>query len=355
MKGKKGSIVLILRGVGQAAGHLNVFKVGKFLESALGYHPKTDIDKDDNYLIHVKTEEQALKLTRLKRLEKGVKIRIERPPEMNTAKCIIQSRAITDMPDDELAENLRGQGVVKVRSIKPENRLKILYLSGTKVPQAIMVGPLRVKTSRYYPMPKVCRQCKQIGHITEQCKGGPHCGNCSGIHAINKACRRAPSCVNCGGGHQPLDKQCPLYVQEKAIIKIQEDGGMKPFRARRIYREKEPNYIPLPSEGTASDDSEDSESEADEEEEDQTSEGDDLEAETAENNQEKQDTDDEAAPPQQDKRKRTTPGSAKRRSKAPTPKVAKRRSTRLQSTEHEEDDFLPAEEVLRIRQQPEED
>lgn len=348
-KGKKGSIILILRGIGQAAGKLNVFQIGKFLEAALGYKPKTEINKDDSYLIHVKTEEQALKLTRLKKLDKGVKIKIERPPEKNTVKCIIQSRAITDMPDDELAENLRDQGIVKVRSIKPERRLKILHLSGTKVPQAIMIGPLRVKTLRYYPMPRVCRNCKQIGHITEQCKGGPHCGNCSGVHGTNKVCRRAPSCVNCGGGHQPLDKQCPLYIQEKAIIKIQEDGGMKPYRARRVYRSKASDYIPLPAEGTASDDSEASESEA--EEENVASEGDDLEPAITGTSQSQQETDDDDEP--RPKAKKGGSGGAKRKPKATPLKGAKRRSTRLQSTDV--DDFLPADEVLRTRQQSEEE
>lgn len=114
-------------------------------------------------------------------------------------------------------------------------------------------------------MPKICRECKQIGHITDTFGNGPHCGICSNGHE-ERLCKRTPFCINCGGGHPPLDKICPTYVQEKAIIKIQTDVNIAPKRARKQYMAKaKVRYIPLPAERSA-DSGSDSASEEDPEE-----------------------------------------------------------------------------------------
>lgn len=345
-KAKKGEIVLFLRGVGKSAGKLDPFEVGETVRKAINSNAGAKEDGHGNYILRARSEEQALKLTRLKKLGDGTKIKIDRHATLNTVKCIIQSRLITDMPDDKLALRLQNQGVVKVRSIRPENRLKILHVTGTKVPPSIMIGLIKVRTETYYGMPKVCRNCKQIGHITDACEGGLHCGNCSGVHATNKVCKRSPHCVNCGGNHQPMEKACPLYVQEKAIIKIQVDQKIGPYQARRVFMKKANRYIPLPAEGKANEtDSDGSETGSEKSQESGTDS--DPEEEMSASIKEAQ------ATPMMTKTK--PPGGVKRKPKVKPGKPEKRRSTRLSSSTDDDDavDFLAAADIEQNRVQKE--
>lgn len=335
---RKGEIVLTMRGIGQAEGKLDPFAVGDTVSGAIGYAAKASVDGAGTYTIRVRSEEQAQKLIRTKKLSDGTKIRVERHATLNSVKCIIQNKLITEMTDSNLALKLKNQGVIKVRSIGPENRLKIVHLAGTSVPPFIMIGLIKVRTERYYNMPRACRKCQQIGHITDACTGEPHCGTCSGTHPERGRCNRPPHCVNCGGDHRPLDKTCPTYIQEKAIVKLQTDQDIPLKLARRKYRAKvKSRYIPLPMERTT-EDTTDSESDTSEEHastgtaeevqdpEDGVSE---LEAEEEEGSGSK------GPPPP------PPPKNSKRKSKEKAAKSSKRKSSQRSTPESDqEDDFI---------------
>lgn len=246
-KVKKGEIVLTIRPVKEGT-VLDTFAVGDTVKQAVNHTGKGSVDDNGVYTLKVYSDEQALKLLKTKKLVDGTKVKIERDAHRNKVKCLIEHKTITDYPDEALAGKLQDQGVIEVRSIKPERRLKIITLKGTKVPAHIQLGLLRVKTRTYYNMPKTCRNCMELGHITEDCKNGPRCGVCSGSHKAG-GCNGTPMCINCGGDHPPLNKQCPAYSQEKAIIKILTDGKVHPRRARNMYKAKaKGRYIPLPAE-----------------------------------------------------------------------------------------------------------
>lgn len=250
-KAKTGDIVLTLRAAGQTDTKLDPFAVGDTVTNAIGFIAKATVDANGHYTIRTKSDEQAKKLTRLKKLNNGQRIKVERHAILNTAKCVIKNPLITDIPDETLELKLKEQGVVKVRSIKPDNKLKIVHLAGTKVPPIIRIGLINVKTQKYYDMPKVCRNCKRIGHITDTCESDRHCENCSGAHTEKGLCKKPPHCSNCGGDHQPLDKTCPAYVQERAIIKLKVNQDISMRQARSKYKTKaKKKYIPLPAERT---------------------------------------------------------------------------------------------------------
>lgn len=332
---RKGEIVLTMRGIGQAEGKLDPFAVGDTVSGAIGYAAKASVDGAGKYTIRVRSEEQALKLTRTKKLVDGTKVKVERHATLNTVKCIIQHRQITAMSDDNLAIKLKNQGVTKIRSIGPENRLKIVHLAGTKVPPTIMIGLIPVRTERYYNMPRACRRCQQIGHITEACTGEPHCGTCSEHHPDKGRCKKPPNCVNCGGDHRPLDKTCPTYLQEKTIIKLQTDQDIPMKLARRKYKNKvKSRYIPLPMERSSTE-STDSEPENNDEHAD---------TETAERDPVPEDNE---SAPEDDVEEESRPVSPpppttrKRKSKEKPAKSSKRRSSqRSAGASDEEDDFL---------------
>lgn len=348
MKARKGEIVLAMRGVGQAEGKLDPFAVGDTVTGAIGYSAKASVDGAGKYTIRVNSEEQALKLTRTKRLTDGTKVKVERHATLNTVKCIIQNPLITAMNDDNLASKLKNQGVTKIRSIGPENRLKIVHLTGTKVPPFIMIGLIKVRTERYYNMPRTCRKCQQIGHITETCTGEAHCDNCSGNHHSKNKCKKPPNCINCGGDHRPLDKTCPTYLQERAIIKIQTDQDIPLKLARKKYKNKvKSRYIPLPMERSTTGPS-DSEPETDDEHADPN---------TTEHGPNPED--DESAPEDDEdepepKEPTPPPQKPKKRRSKNSDKSSKRRSSqRSAPASDEDDDFLLDTELVAYRQRME--
>lgn len=244
---EEGGIWLTLRSIDTKRPDLDIFTVSEDIEELVGDVLDLQPQKNGEYLIKVRTEEQANRLVRLKRIKKEQKVKFERHDRMNSCRCVISHQTITNIDDDTLLKKLSGQGVTEVRSIKPMNRLKIITLSGTVVPKRIRIGLLYVNTTPYYPMVRFCRNCWEVGHITQNCSNKERCGNCSGSHEA-VGCERAPFCGNCGGDHRPAAKSCPLILQEKAITKIQVDQTLPPRKARKVYRKKNKGYIRLPEE-----------------------------------------------------------------------------------------------------------
>lgn len=248
-KQKDGEIRLIMRPVDEN-GKLCVFAVGETIRAAVNHDAEGKlIDGDTKYKLTTYSEEQAKKLSKIRKLNDGTRVKVERNANLNQVKCVIQHKVLTEYDDKTLACKLADQGVIDVRSIQPERRLKIVTIKGTKVPPFIRAGLLKLKTETYYSMPKVCRNCQEIGHKTEDCTNDRRCGICSGKHTEN--CKDGPNCINCGGSHVPLAKTCPVYRQERAIIKLLTDRNIPPWQARRIYMAKvKAGYLPLPAERT---------------------------------------------------------------------------------------------------------
>lgn len=240
-------IWITLRSVGVNNPELDPFVVGDTVKERVEEVLDTQVQKNGDYLIKVRTEEQARRLLSLRKLGNKQKITCERHGSMNTIRCVISHPSIIRMEDETLCKRLGEQGVIAVRSIKPNNKLKILTIKGTVVPKTVRIGLLKVNTTPYYPMARFCRNCWEVGHITDDCMGEARCGNCSGKHEMER-CNYAPYCGNCGEEHKPATKECPVIRQEKAITKIQVDLNIAPRKARKIFKKRNHSYIPLPEE-----------------------------------------------------------------------------------------------------------
>lgn len=223
------------------------FAVAETVKEAVGEVAAAQIDNEGNYMLVVKTEAQAAKLIRIKKLNDGLKVKVERCTNRNQSKAIIYCKMAKDIPDNELEEKLASQKVMKVKSIPPQKTLKIITFQTSEPPEHIDIGLIKIKTQPYYPMPKVCRNCQSIGHITTNCNRAKRCSKCYGLHPEPNNCKNKIKCGSCGGeNHVPLAKTCPVYVQEKAIIKIQVDQRITPSEARNIYRRNNgETYLPI--------------------------------------------------------------------------------------------------------------
>lgn len=225
--------------------HFSVGETTRELVGVSGIEDATIDNKSGNYILRVRTEAQAAKLLKLKKLKDGFKIKIERHVKLNKSKAIIRSDLVVNMKDAALQKELATQKVIGVKSIPPTNRLKILTFRTSTPPPFINIGLIKVKTETFYPLPLICRKCQEVGHITEGCTKAARCKVCSGLHK-GEECSNPPACINCGGDHVPLDKSCPTYVQEKRIIKIQTDNDVGHSTARVLYKKnRKLNYIPL--------------------------------------------------------------------------------------------------------------
>lgn len=244
---EEGEVYITLKAANGKNETLDPFVVSKTTKDAIngGEVKEAKTLKNGEYLLHV-TEKQAKRLTRIKKLKDGTKVKYELHPTMNRTKSTISHPSIVDISDEKLKQELEPQGVTDVKSIGDSKRLKVVTTAGTKAPQALYIGLLRVKTMKYYPMVITCNKCCQVGHSAEECQQTKRCRNCSGKHTAE--CKNPPYCGNCGGDHPPHSKECTLLMQEKAIIKLQVNERLKPHKARKVYRKRYDKYIPLPGE-----------------------------------------------------------------------------------------------------------
>lgn len=228
------------------------FSVGATIKEAIVEVVSSKIDKkSENYIIGVRSEAQARKLLRIGKLKDGFKVKIERHEKLNQCRVTIRSKLLTGYSDEKLQKELTGQGVTTVKSIPPNNWIKIVTINLSSPPNYLTIGLMKIRTEKYYPMPLTCRKCQGLGHITEKCPNETkRCTNCSDVHN-DPNCSRPPFCWNCGGTHRPLNKECPCYQQEKAIIRIQVNNNIRPRQAREVFRKKAGSYyIPLSKEPT---------------------------------------------------------------------------------------------------------
>lgn len=249
-KDKSGGIFLIIKPRETTANGFSNhhFAVESTITGLVGAVEDATIEnRTGNYIVKVKHEAQAVKLLKAKKLTDGLCIKVERHDKLNTSKAVIRCNLVAETDDRTLLKELGRQSVTEVRSIPSDRKTKILTFRLATPPETVNIGLIKVKTKKYYPMPKVCRKCKRIGHTTEQCQGNRRCARCSDndVEHDETTCSTMPFCANCLDNHRPMDKACPVYQQEKAIIKIQVDVGLNPKEARRRYMTRAPKYYPL--------------------------------------------------------------------------------------------------------------
>lgn len=316
------------------------FDVADTIEDIIG-ESKASMLKTGEYLINVRNEGQAKKLTKIKRLKSGTKVKIERHATLNQCKFIIKHMAIDKTPDDVLLTRLKAQGVTEVRSIGANNKIKIITMKGTVAPKVLKVGILDIPTTKYYPLVKVCHKCREIGHTTLDCSNAERCSNCSA--SAHGDCLESEYCLNCGGGHRPASKGCPLLKQEKDITKIQVDTDCSNRRARKMFKKRHPGkYLKLPMEST---EHAVAETEAEEDETERRTPPKEFPPSPKPSREETQaPNDDTPEPPRLKQANRNSAGTRRSSStrKKPTPKLRKKESD-------DEDDFIPtAERALAI-------
>ena len=182
-------------------------------------------------LIVVKSKEQSDDLMKIEELcSHPVTIELHRT--LNTTKGTVISETMAQSTVDEIQEQLRDQGVIKVERMKrwqdrqlvDTNRF-ILTFSGSYLPSLITITQWQQEiVERYIPKPLQCTKCFRLGHTKNFCRhkdGEDFCRKCSQQGHLSGDCPNDPFCINCKGDHQPTDKQCDNYKLRCEILATQ--------------------------------------------------------------------------------------------------------------------------------------
>lgn len=220
------------------------FKVGASMRGLVGDIENTTTEANGNkYVLRIRDAKQAEKLLKMTTLIDGTKIIVEMHPILNKRRCVISCREILNTTEDELLKELADEKVIAVKRITRKQDGKIvntptiiLTLNGTRVPEHIKVGPLRIRTRTYIPDPMLCYRCYEYGHTRTKCKAkSDKCRNCSVAHDLEGECTAAPFCQNCKQDHSPASRQCPTYQREKEIVRLRFTKGISHQEATKQF------------------------------------------------------------------------------------------------------------------------
>lgn len=201
-----------------------------------------------SYALKVRSLRQFNKLLTLRTLIDGTPVVVTEHPTLNSTRCVVSCRDVIDVPEEDLLNELRDQGVKEVRQIKRrvgnerENTpAVILTCCGTTRPGHMDFGFIRCRTRPYYPSPMQCFNCWAFGHTKLRCRSkNPICGKCSQEHAIaeDRSCSNENFCKQCNSAdHSMSSRNCPQYKKENAIQRVKVDQGLSYPAARRIVEQ----------------------------------------------------------------------------------------------------------------------
>ncbi|XP_055590575.1 uncharacterized protein LOC129742824 [Uranotaenia lowii] len=193
------------------------------------------------YVLKIRSKDQARKIFTMTTLIDGTEIELGRHPELNSRKFVVRCHEVAGMSEEELLKELSPQKILHVKRIMKktssglvETPTLILTINSTVIPEFINFGFIRLRTRLYYPQPLICRHCLKYGHPKNKCLTEKVCIVCSGIHSSETCTAKSKFCANCKGNHSPLDRNCPVYTYETAVLKVKTEQNITLEAARRL-------------------------------------------------------------------------------------------------------------------------
>ena len=92
-------------------------------------------------------------------------------------------------------------------------------------PLKISVWGARYTVKQFIPRAIQCFNCQGFGHMASNCRRGRRCLLCSGQHTHNECPQfktikqdQVLKCPNCSGNHAANARECPVFMEKKAIV-----------------------------------------------------------------------------------------------------------------------------------------
>ena len=229
--------LLITIGEGAQSGPLNPFQLHRAV-SRFGEASRVAKRSDGKVEVEMATPESAQRLLSLralclqtKRGTETVPVTVCAHPTKGLAVGVITAPELKDVEEEEIQEELRDQGIQKVRRLQrrdgdvsvPSDSL-VLTFSQENLPSKIRIAWRNAAVRPYAPYPLRCFRCQAYGHIASRCRGQERCARCSSLGHCSASCKASPKCT-CGGDHEVWSRDCPKLQAEKRRARERVSGA----------------------------------------------------------------------------------------------------------------------------------
>jgi hypothetical protein len=223
----------------------SIFTIQKVLKCAVGEVSSAKKLYNGSVLVEVVSkaqEKSALAMT--KWIDTPISVSPHR--SLNSSRGVIRCREFRDCDDDDILEDLRGQGVIAVKHIlskrngkvEPTNTV-ILTFNKPTAPKSIKSAYMKILVEPYIPNPLRCFKCQRFGHGKSVCSRIAVCAKCGQEGHEDTSCQNPPHCANCSGAHAAFSKECPIWNKQRAITRIKFEKNISFFEAKQLIERQE--------------------------------------------------------------------------------------------------------------------
>ncbi|GBN76659.1 hypothetical protein AVEN_66617-1 [Araneus ventricosus] len=222
------------------------FLVEKAITGSVGTVKSTKLIRSGDLLVEVASSKQAQQMLKLNALS-TIPVSVKPHETLNTCKGVITCGRLLNLPNEEIAQELRGQGIKDVRRINirrdgaliPTKHF-ILTFHTPRLPEYIKAGYVRCSVRPYIPNPLRCFKCQRFGHSKTNCRGTLTCARCAVTGHESTGCTAVEQCVNFQGEHTSFSRSCPKWKLEKEVVATKFKNNISFPEARRLVKEQTP-------------------------------------------------------------------------------------------------------------------
>ncbi|GBO36889.1 hypothetical protein AVEN_241859-1 [Araneus ventricosus] len=192
--------------------NVSPFLVEKAITGSVGTVKSTKLIRSGDLLVEVASSKQAQQMLKLNALS-TIPVSVKPHETLNTCKGVITCGRPLNLPNEEIAQELRGQGIKDVRriNIRRDGELIptkhfILTFHTPRLPEYIKAGYVRCSVRPYIPNPLRCFKCQRFGHSKTNCRGTLTCARCAVAGHESTGCTAIEKCVNCQGEHTSFSR-----------------------------------------------------------------------------------------------------------------------------------------------------
>ncbi|XP_071078441.1 uncharacterized protein [Haliotis cracherodii] len=222
---------------------LNPFAISLGIKGVCGDVKNVTRLRDGSLLVECARRQQSVNLLGLQQFV-NTQVVVSVHKTLNSSRGIVRdlARCLSDMSEEEIATELKNQGVTNVkrftRKTHDGNIVKthtyLFTFSQPQIPKSLKAGYFNIGVEVYVPNPLRCFKCQKFGHGAKFCRGKVvMCCRCSGAHDSSE-CTNNIKCANCNGEHLASSKTCPTFAFESKILKIKHTNNITYLEAKKL-------------------------------------------------------------------------------------------------------------------------